>query len=961
MINTKPRKGSNTSEKLNVLVAVRVRPMNEEEKVKSQSIVKADGLGKVVSCKSKQFGPFDYVYPPNSSQLMVFDNIVEPQVKKILAGFNCTVFAYGQTGTGKTYTMEGGQADSDSADADEHTGMTPRAVELIFSELENAGVEEYSVRVSYLELYNEEIYDLLSSGTEDRERLRIFDDPSKKGAVIVSGAEEVPVRSRKEVYDILKRGAEKRTVASTLMNIASSRSHSIFSISVVIRENTESGEELVKTGKLNLVDLAGSENIGRSGAEGKRMKEAGNINQSLLTLGRVITALTSSGPHVPYRESKLTRLLQDSLGGSTITAIIATMSPSASNYEESISTLEYAMRAKSIKNHPECNQKVSRKTLLKEYNNEIEKLRRDLRMAREKNGIFISEETYNDMEKDIAIKNELAAKMDMMVSKLQRFIEDMEMMDDQYKAAYQTNKRLQSKLETRVQELDLTKKDLAMCQQKLSAHQFALDDFSEVAKSCYQQAKQACEVTSKQRTLIEELWKKDDEMVDLAASNKSLVMDTFRKLGSVINSVRDRVNIYTSDVHNVTDNKLVDIDSFHVSTSADLEVVTAILQKLSAEVDDCVKQVRENSKATEESIQAINTVKNEAISSIMEGITKSINGHVDQTTELTNSFEDMFKRIKSLTGDLVQDTKSATAENREKVSKLCEEHSVILDSVASESEKYQQLMQTLLKSFYDQSLQAVAQYKEGLDNSAKQLQSLNTQIVDSSSNLDELITNDVQGAEDNILEVVYEMEENSKLLSSNISETKTSICTALASGSQTAVDWGSQIEVAYGAFNENLVGISESSSTNQKTFIETGQSAVVRVQTTISDETEDTSAFVKDLASKAKTVNIEQENGFKTLGSFCDDCENEWASEANATRKEKKHQQMFEVKDIRQVPKKKDVLNEYGADKFDEKSLVRTRESLLEIRNLCSPDTLALKKKSRFDDIEEEENYDVSV
>ncbi|VDM75480.1 unnamed protein product [Strongylus vulgaris] len=193
--------------------------------------------------------------------------------------------------------------------------------------------EEYSVRVSYLELYNEELYDLLAPTSDDRERLRIFDDSSRKGAVVISGAEELPVRDRSEVYRLLRRGAEKRTTAATLMNMNSSRSHSIFTVSVVIRENTASGEELVKQGKLNLVDLAGSEHIGRSGAEGKRAKEAGNINQSLLTLGRVITALTTSAPHVPYRESKLTRLLQDSLGGATITSIIATLSPASTNYE----------------------------------------------------------------------------------------------------------------------------------------------------------------------------------------------------------------------------------------------------------------------------------------------------------------------------------------------------------------------------------------------------------------------------------------------------------------------------------------------------------------------------------------------------------------------------------------------------------------------------------------------------
>lgn len=168
------------------------------------------------------------------------------------------------------------------------------------------------------------------------------------------------------------------------------------------------GEELLRQGKLNLVDLAGSENIGRSGATEQRAREAGKnffnnalifncsgqINTSLLALGRVINALTMNAPHIPYRESKLTRILQDSLGGKTITTIIATISPASSNFEESVNTLEYAQRAKNIKNNPEVNQKITRRGLLKEYNDEIERLRRDLIAAREKHGIYLDKENY---------------------------------------------------------------------------------------------------------------------------------------------------------------------------------------------------------------------------------------------------------------------------------------------------------------------------------------------------------------------------------------------------------------------------------------------------------------------------------------------------------------------------------------------------------------------------------------
>jgi len=228
----------------------------------------------------------------------------------------------------------------------------------------------------------------------------------KKGSVIVRGLEEVIVGNKNEVYKLLEKGSKRRQTAATLMNSQSSRSHTIFTITVHIKESTIENEDIVRVGKLNLVDLAGSENIGRSGAIDRRACEAGNINKSLLTLGRCITSLVEQTPHVPYRESKLTRLLQDSLGGKTKTSIIATVSPSHCNLEETLSTLDYASRAKNIKNKPEVNQKFTKKALIKEYTDEIEKLKRDLVATRDKNGVYVAEENYNDMVLRLE-KNEL--------------------------------------------------------------------------------------------------------------------------------------------------------------------------------------------------------------------------------------------------------------------------------------------------------------------------------------------------------------------------------------------------------------------------------------------------------------------------------------------------------------------------------------------------------------------------
>lgn len=362
---------------------------------------------------SKTF-TFDNVFGPTSKQIDVYNCVVSPLIDEVLSGYNCTVFAYGQTGTGKTFTMLGERGNASSSwQTDPLAGVIPRAVGHLIDELRILDVE-YTIRVSFLELYNEELFDLLSP-IDDNSKIRLYEDSAKKGSVIIHGLEEVTVHSKNEVFNIMDRGTMKRQTAATLMNANSSRSHTVFSITVHMREKAVDSEELLKTGKLNLVDLAGSENIGRSGAVEKRAREAGNINQSLLTLGRVITALVEKAPHIPYRESKLTRLLQDSLGGRTKTSIIATVSPAVCNIEETLSTLEYANRAKNIQNRPEVNEKLSKAQLIKEYTEEIDRLRRDLLATRERNGVYIALENYNEMTKQLELnRQEINEKLQLV-------------------------------------------------------------------------------------------------------------------------------------------------------------------------------------------------------------------------------------------------------------------------------------------------------------------------------------------------------------------------------------------------------------------------------------------------------------------------------------------------------------------------------------------------------------------
>lgn len=292
------------------------------------------GLG-VVTLPPTRTYPFDAVFGPEADQAMIYQEVVSPMLEEVLLGYNCTLFAYGQTGTGKTYvfrrlmyvcvliigscryTMQGDLGTTPMGNPNAQAGMIPRVLFRLFHQLEDSNAD-YSVKISYVELYNEELRDLLASefsapagsiqpmgmGTRDTNPpaggLKIFDDAAKKG-VFIQGLEETAVKDAQDALALLVKGSHRRQIAATKFNDHSSRSHSVFSITIHTKETSSMGEDLLRVGKMNLVDLAGSENIGRSGAENKRAREAGMINQSLLTLGRVINALVERGSHIPYR------------------------------------------------------------------------------------------------------------------------------------------------------------------------------------------------------------------------------------------------------------------------------------------------------------------------------------------------------------------------------------------------------------------------------------------------------------------------------------------------------------------------------------------------------------------------------------------------------------------------------------------------------------------------------------
>ncbi|XP_057615989.1 chromosome-associated kinesin KIF4A isoform X2 [Chionomys nivalis] len=334
-----------------VRVALRCRPLVSKEISEGcQTCLSfVPGEPQVVVGNDKSF-TYDFVFDPSTEQEEVFNTAVAPLIKGIFKGYNATVLAYGQTGSGKTYSMGG--AYTAEQEHESTIGVIPRVIQLLFQEINKKSDFEFTLKVSYLEIYNEEILDLLCPSRE-KTQINIREDP-KEGIKIV-GLTEKTVLVASDTVDCLEQGNNSRTVASTAMNSQSSRSHAIFTISIEQRKKNDKNSNF--RSKLHLVDLAGSERQKKTKAEGDRLKEGININRGLLCLGNVISALgdDKKGSFVPYRDSKLTRLLQDSLGGNSHTLMIACVSPADSNLEETLNTLRYADRARKIKNKPIIN------------------------------------------------------------------------------------------------------------------------------------------------------------------------------------------------------------------------------------------------------------------------------------------------------------------------------------------------------------------------------------------------------------------------------------------------------------------------------------------------------------------------------------------------------------------------------------------------------------------------------
>jgi len=374
-----------------IYVCCRFRPQNKLEKGKGccrviaisdcQTVVQVTNVhmqNKVYRFK------FDKVFDTNSSQPAVFNDTAKGLVDNVMDGYNCTIFAYGQTGTGKTYSMEG-ELGSPSR------GIVPRVVETIFQKIQETDERiEFTLKVSYCEIYLERLRDLLNPKNK---QLKIREN---NNGVYIAGISSWYVRDEKDVMDLMMMGADSRTTQSTNMNAVSSRSHGVFML-MLNSKDTETGSQ--KMSKLMMVDLAGSEKVSKTGAQGSALEEAKKINQSLSALGNVMNSLTEGGNHIPYRDSVLTKLLSDSLGGNCKTVLLIAASESSYSVEETVNTMRFGERAKKIKNTAKINaektiaeykrEAITMKKKIVKQSKMIQCLQHDLELS--KNGLLTDE------------------------------------------------------------------------------------------------------------------------------------------------------------------------------------------------------------------------------------------------------------------------------------------------------------------------------------------------------------------------------------------------------------------------------------------------------------------------------------------------------------------------------------------------------------------------------------------
>jgi len=426
----------------NITVAIRFRPC--EQYKDTESYIHLDTEQNFVEIRENdkeiQRFCFDHVFNSSSTQENVFTKVAKNAIECVCQGYNATIFAYGSTSSGKTYTMFGNE------NTEINKGIIPRSCDILFQNINKSEeVIETNIKCSFLEIYREQIRDLLDNHKNEVGGLKLRKNNEK--GVYVQGLIEKYVYNSQDILNTIKEGVSQRTTSSTALNSVSSRSHAV--LTLIVSQKMSTGIETIS--KLHLIDLAGSENVNKSEVQGIGLSEAQTINKSLSCLGNVINSLLEKErEHIPYRESKLTYLLQDSLGGNSKTILIATASLSSLCYSETMSTLKFAKRAKQIKNLPKINKNESVSNLLQTIDI-LKKRISDLETKCNDSQIILQavENTKNDTKQLVLFK-----------TKCERLEKKITLMEDENKKTIQRNEEAKDIFKCQRELAKKTSKDL---------------------------------------------------------------------------------------------------------------------------------------------------------------------------------------------------------------------------------------------------------------------------------------------------------------------------------------------------------------------------------------------------------------------------------------------------------------------------------------------------------------------
>ncbi|XP_031205482.1 kinesin heavy chain [Mastomys coucha] len=604
-----------TNNECSIKVLCRFRPLNQAEILRGDKFIPIFQGDDSVIIGGKPY-VFDRVFPPNTTQEQVYHACAMQIVKDVLAGYNGTIFAYGQTSSGKTHTMEGKLHDP------QLMGIIPRIARDIFNHIYSMDENlEFHIKVSYFEIYLDKIRDLLDV---TKTNLSVHED--KNRVPFVKGCTERFVSSPEEILDVIDEGKSNRHVAVTNMNEHSSRSHSIFLINIK-QENIETEQKL--SGKLYLVDLAGSEKVSKTGAEGAVLDEAKNINKSLSALGNVISALAEgTKSYVPYRDSKMTRILQDSLGGNCRTTMFICCSPSSYNDAETKSTLMFGQRAKTIKNTASVNLELTAEQWKKKYEKEKEKTKAqketiaklEAELSRWRNGENVPE-TERLAGEDSALGAELCEETPVndnssivvriapeerqkYEEEIRRLYKQLDDKDDEINQQSQLIEKLKQQMLDQEELLVSTRGDNEKVQRELSHLQSendaAKDEVKEVLQALeelavnYDQKSQEVEEKSQQnQLLVDELSQKVATMLSLESELQRLqeVSGHQRKrIAEVLNGLMRDLSEFSVIVGNGEIKLPVEISG---AIEEEFTVARLYISKIKSEVKSVVKRCRQ--------------------------------------------------------------------------------------------------------------------------------------------------------------------------------------------------------------------------------------------------------------------------------------------------------------------------------------------------------------------------------